>query len=176
MAAGRVFADDTVLPVLDPGSGREPVTRPSVLGLVYLPGTTRPGAERSAGRSLSAYRPGSSGTNVGPRIWRPSTVSCRSTAIRYRAACRTARHRSWLPAGRTCATASFNDVHQATGSPIAQEVLRRIAALYAISRRRSGAVPGPPAERPRGARAPRPKFAETGLAGPGSSPQLPRLP
>src|SRR5690606_28303493 len=26
----------------------------------------------------------------------------------------------------------FYDVHQATGSPIAQEVLRRIAALYAI--------------------------------------------
>ena len=68
--------------------------------------------------------------NARQHIWTASTASCRSTAMPgsrrltggdiVLAAC-------WAHARR-----KFYEIHQATGSPIAAEALRRIAELYAI--------------------------------------------
>jgi transposase len=122
-ASGKLFADDTPIPVLDPGRGRtktgrlwvyarddRPCQGPDPPAALYLYSPDRK-AERPVSH-LAKFRgvlqvdgyPGFERLGSGIDL----------------AAC-------WAHGRR-----KFYDVHQATGSPIAGEALRRIAELYAI--------------------------------------------
>src|ERR1700688_4848349 len=123
----KLFADDTPIPVLDPGRGRtktgrlwvyarddRPWSGPEPRAAVYFYSPDRK-AERPAAH-LQAFRgvlqvDGYAGFE---RLTAPGDIVL--------AAC-------WAHARR-----KFYDLHQATGSPIAAEALRRIAELYAIER------------------------------------------
>jgi transposase len=137
MSSTRIFADDTPLPVLDPGRGRTKTGRlwgyavddrpwngsmpPAVL---YLYAEDRRGEHPAA--HLAEFRcvlqvDGYSGFK--------SLLETRSGAIRL-AFC-------WAHCRRR-----FYEIHQATGSPLAEEALRRIRELYVIE----AEVRGRPAE------------------------------
>src|ERR1700726_1895462 len=123
----KLFADDTPIPVLDPGRGRtktgrlwvyarddRPWSGPEPPAAVYFYSPDRK-AERPAAH-LQDFRgvlqvDGYAGFE---RLTVPGDIVL--------AAC-------WAHARR-----KFYDLHEATGSPIAAEALRRIAELYAIER------------------------------------------
>jgi transposase len=123
----KLFADDTPIPVLDPGRGRtktgrlwvyarddRPWSGPEPPAAVYFYSPDRK-AERPAGH-LQDFRgvlqvDGYAGFE---RLTAPGDIVL--------AGC-------WAHARR-----KFYDLHEATGSPIAAEALRRIAELYAIER------------------------------------------
>src|SRR6059058_4113144 len=125
--SAKIFADDTTLPVLDPGRGRtktgrlwvyarddRPWSGPEPPAAVYFYSPDRK-AERPAAH-LQYFRgvlqvDGYAGFE---RLTAPGDIVL--------AAC-------WAHARR-----KFYDLHEATGSPIAAEALRRIAELYAIER------------------------------------------
>ena len=120
-----LFADDTPIPVLDPGRGRTKTGRlwvyarddrpwkgPDPPAAVYLYSPDRR-AERPASH-LAGFR-GIVQVDGYPGFERLAAVG----AIQL-AAC-------WAHARR-----KFYEVHQATDSPVAAEALRRIAELYAI--------------------------------------------
>jgi transposase len=125
MAADRVFADDTVLPVLDPGRGRTRTGRLWVYARDDHPwrGTDPPAVlyryspDRRAERPTAHLKTFSGILQVDGYPGFEPLAARRDIDL---AAC-------WAHARR-----KFFDVHQATGSPVAQEVLRRIAALYEI--------------------------------------------
>src|ERR1700720_4776058 len=126
-ASTKVFAQDTPIPVLDPGRGRtktgrlwvyarddRPWSGPEPPAAVYFYSPDRK-AERPAAH-LQDFRgvlqvDGYAGFE---RLTVPGDIVL--------AAC-------WAHARR-----KFYDLHEATGSPIAAEALRRIAELYAIER------------------------------------------
>src|SRR5271156_6191521 len=126
-ASSKLFADDTPIPVLDPGRGRTKTGRlwvyarddrpwdgPDPPAAVYFYSPDRK-AERPAGH-LQDFRgvlqvDGYAGFE---RLTAPGDIVL--------AAC-------WAHARR-----KFYDLHEATGSPIAAEALRRIAELYAVER------------------------------------------
>jgi transposase len=128
MGSTRIFADDTPLPVLDPGRGRTKTGRlwgcavddrpwdgETPPAVVYLYAADRKGARPAA--HLAGFRgvlqvDGYSGFK-GLLANRPPG------AIRL-AFC-------WAHCRRR-----FYEIHQATGSPLAQGALRRISALYGI--------------------------------------------
>lgn len=119
-ALQKLFADNTPIPVLDPGRGRTKTGR-----LWVYPRTTGPGAGPIHRAAVYLHRPDRRAERL-PPIWRSSRALFRSTAILRAlsdggdirlAAC-------WAHARR-----KFYEVQQATTSPIA---LRRIAELYAI--------------------------------------------
>ena len=124
-ASQKLFADDTPIPVLDPGRGRTKTGRLWVYARDDRPwdGPDPPAAVYLYSPDRRAERP--------PRIWRSSAASCRSTAIPGSSGSAPAATSSWRPAGRMRG-ASSTRCTQATGSPIAAEALRRIAELYAI--------------------------------------------
>ena len=126
-ASNKLFADDTSIPVLDPGRGRTRTGRfwvyarddrswagsdPPAAVFFYSPDrkAERPAAHLDCFRGVlqvdgyAGFERLTAGGNIVP------------------AAC-------WAHARR-----KFYEFHQATGSPIAAEVLRRIADLYAIER------------------------------------------
>ena len=138
MAGARVFADDTTLPVLDPGRGKTKTGRlwaytrddrswggpghPAVV-FVYAPDRTaaRP-AEHLAGFRGILQVDGYAGFEQLAVVGAVTLAAC------------------WAHARR-----KFYELHQA-GSPVAGEALARIAALYAIE---AGIRGQPPAERQR---------------------------
>jgi transposase len=124
-ASHTLFADDTPIPVLDPGRGRTKTGRlwvyarddrpwcgPDPPAVVYLYSPDRR-AERPASH-LAQFR-GVVQVDGYPGFERLPTAGHIQLA-----AC-------WAHARR-----KFYEVHQATGSPVAAEALRRIAELYAI--------------------------------------------
>jgi transposase len=124
-ASQTLFADDTPIPVLDPGRGRTKTGRlwvyarddrpwcgPDPPAVVYLYSPDRR-AERPAAH-LERFK-GIVQVDGYPGFER----LCTGGHIQL-AAC-------WAHARR-----KFYEVHQATGSPVAAEALRRIAELYAI--------------------------------------------
>lgn len=125
MAAERVFADDTVLPVLDPGRGRTRTGR-----LWVYARDDRPWGGNDPPAVLYRYSPDR-------KAERPAVHLERFKGIlqvdgypgfgRLAARDDIALAACWAHTRR-----KFWEVHQATDSPVAQEVLRRIAALYAI--------------------------------------------
>jgi transposase len=124
-ASAKLFADDTPLPVLDPGRGRtktgrlwvyarddQPWSGPEPPAAVYFYSPDRR-AERPAGH-LTRFK----GVLQVDGYAGFEQLTARGDIVL--AAC-------WAHTRR-----KFYEVHQATGSPIATEALRRIGELYAI--------------------------------------------
>ena len=134
-ASPKLFADDTILPVLDPGRGRTRTGRLWVYARDDAPwaGSEPPAAIYFYSPDRRAERPASHlGTFRGvlqvdgyPGF---ETLAGRGDIVL--AAC-------WAHTRR-----KFYEFYQSTGSPIANEALRRIAELYAIEKR----IRGQPAE------------------------------
>jgi len=164
MAAERVFADDTVLPVLDPGRGRTRTGRLWVYARDDRPwgGSDPPAVLYRYSPDRRAERPEAHLKTFRGILQVDGYPGFEPLAARRDidlAAC-------WAHARR-----KFYDVHQATGSPIAQEVLRRIAALYAIE----AEVRGKPADSRQAIRDARSHLIVEDLH-PWLERQLPRLP
>ncbi len=124
MAAERVHADDTTIPVLDPGRGKTKTGR-----LWCYARDDRPFAGKAAPAVLYCYSPDRKGkhprTHLAPFRGILQADGYAGYAGLYNrgvteAAC-------WAHARR-----KFFDVHAATQSPLALEAVQRIAALYAI--------------------------------------------
>lgn len=130
-AAGRVFADDTPVPVLDPGRGRTRTGRfwvyvrddrswagtdPPAVACFYSPDRR---AERPA-LHLADFK------GILQVDGYPGFETLASNRDITLAAC-------WAHARR-----KFHDLHHATGSPIAAEALRQIGELYKIEDRIRG--------------------------------------
>src|SRR5438876_4687416 len=141
LGSAKIFADDTPIPVLDPGRGRTKTGRlwvytrddrpwrgPDPPAAVYFYSSDRK-AERPASH-LEAFR----GVLQVDGYAGFERLTERGEIVL--AAC-------WAHTRR-----KFFDVHEATGSPIAAEALRRIAELYAIET----SIRGPSAQERRSVR------------------------
>ncbi len=124
MTAERVHADDTTVPVLDPGRGRTKTGR-----LWSYVRDDRPFAGKAAPAVLYRYSPDRKGEHPRTHLGRFRGILQADGYQGYaglydrgvtEAAC-------WAHARR-----KFFDVHAATQSPLALEAVQRIAALYAI--------------------------------------------
>lgn len=130
-ASSKLFADDTPVPVLDPGRGRTKTGRLWVYARDDRPwaGPDPPAAvylyspDRKADRPLAHLERFKGVVQVDGY---PGFEQLTSGGEIMLAAC-------WAHARR-----KFYEVHQATGSPIAEEALKRIAELYAIEARIRG--------------------------------------
>src|SRR3954452_17293434 len=149
MSSTRIFADDTRLPVLDPGRGRtktgrlwgyavddQPWNGSTPPAVVYLYAEDRRGEHPAA--HLSEFQgvllvDGYGGVKRLLESRPPGTIRL--------AFC-------WAHCRRR-----FYEIHQATGSPLAEEALRRIGELYTVE----AEVRGRPAEERRTARQERSK-------------------
>jgi transposase len=124
-ASQKLFADDTPLPVLDPGRGRTKTGR-----LWVYARDDRPWSGRDPPAAIYLYSPDRRGERPASHLSQfigivqvdgyPGFERLGAGGQIQLAAC-------WAHARR-----KFYEVHQATGSPIAAEALRRIAELYAI--------------------------------------------
>src|SRR5690349_19447187 len=144
MASTRIFADDTPLPVLDPGRGRTKTGRLWGYAIDNRPwgGGTPPAvvylyAEDRKGEHPAAHLAGFRGVlQVDGYGGYKSLLTGRPPGeIRLAFCCAHCRRR-------------FYETHQATGSPLAGEALRRIGELYAIE----AEIRGRPAEERRAVR------------------------
>ncbi len=140
-ASQKLFADDTPIPVLDPGRGRTKTGRLWVYARDDRPwkGTDPPAAVYLYSPDRKAERPAS-------HLARFKGVLQVDGYPGLRAAWRRRHHSRSRPVGRT-RRRKFYDVQQATSSPIAAEALRRIAELYAIETAIRGQTAADAAER-----------------------------
>jgi transposase len=133
-AAGKLHADDTPVPVLDPGRGKTKTGR-----LWTYVRDDRPAASQEPPAVLFRYSPDRRGEHPRKHLDRFTGILqadaysgfghlYQGSKIRE-AAC-------WAHARR-----AFYDIHQANQSPIAAEALERIAALYAIESEIRGRPP-----------------------------------
>jgi transposase len=134
-ASSKLFADDTPLPVLDPGRGRTKTGRLWVYARDDRPwaGPDPPATVFFYSPDRKAERPASHLEDFQGVLQVDGYAGFETLAANgdiVLAAC-------WAHARR-----KFYEFHQATGSPIAAEALRRIAELYAIEKR----IRGEPAE------------------------------
>jgi transposase len=123
--SGKVFADDTPIPVLDPGRGRTKTGRLWVYARDDRPwaGPDPPAAVYFYSPDRKAERPASHLEGFRGVL----QVDGYAGFERLTASGDIVLAACWAHARR-----KFYDVHEATGSPIAAEALRRIAELYAI--------------------------------------------
>ena len=124
-ASGRLFADDTVLPVLDPGRGRTRTGR-----LWVYARDDRPWAGSDPPAAVYFYSPDRRAERTAAHLGRFRGILQVDGYAGFEQL--TARGDIVLAACWAHARRKFYDVHQATDSPIAAEVLTRIAGLYAI--------------------------------------------
>src|SRR3954470_13906772 len=149
MGSTRIFADDTTLPVLDPGRGRTKTGRlwgyaiddrpwcgATPPAVVYLYAEDRRG-ERPAAH-LAEFR----------GVLQVDGYSGFKRLLENRPPGEIRLAFCWAHCRRR-----FYDIHQATGSPLAEEALRRIGELYAIE----AEIRGRPAEERRAVRQERSK-------------------
>jgi transposase len=134
-ASTKLFADDTLLPVLDPGRGRTKTGRLWVYARDDRPwaGPDPPATVFFYSPDRKAVRPASHLEGFKGVLQVDGYAGFETLAASgdiVLAAC-------WAHARR-----KFYELYQATGSPIAAEALRRIAELYAVEKR----VRGQPAE------------------------------
>src|SRR5215217_2988138 len=149
MGSTRIFADDTTLPVLDPGRGRTKTGRLWGYAVDDRPwcGGTPPAvvylyAEDRKGEHPAAHLAGFRGVlQVDGYSGFKRLLEDRPPGAIRLAFC-------WAHCRRR-----FYDIHQATGSPLAEEALRRIAELYKIEME----IRGRPAEERRATRLERSK-------------------
>ena len=137
LASPKMFADDTTLPVLDPGRGRTKTGR-----LWCYAVDNRPWC--GPGHPAAAYIYSEDRKGVHPqRICRVPRPAAGRWLCRVRPAGQRQRRR--CPAARLLlghVRRKFYDIHVANKSPMAEEALQRIAALYDIE----AGVRGTPAE------------------------------
>jgi transposase len=123
-ASQKLFADDTPIPVLDPGRGRTKTGR-----LWVYARDDRPWSGSDPPAAVYLYSPDR-------RAERPASHLARFRGViqvdGYAGFERLRADHIQLAACWAHARRKFYEVHQATGSPIAAEALRRIAELYAI--------------------------------------------
>src|SRR6185436_4174085 len=133
MAANKLHADDTPVPVLDPGRGRTKTGR-----LWTYVRDDRPAANTEAPAVLFRYAPDRKGERPREHLKSFSGILQADAYAGFghlygerirEAAC-------WAHGRR-----AFYDLHQATNSPIAAEALERIGALYAIESEIRGRPP-----------------------------------
>jgi len=133
MSAERVHADDTTVPVLDPGRGKTKTGR-----LWCYARDDRPFGGRAAPAVLYCYSPDRKGEHPRGHLAQFHGILQADGYAGYaglyardvtEAAC-------WAHARR-----NFFDVHAATQSPLALEALRRIAAVYEIEATIRGDLP-----------------------------------
>jgi transposase len=134
-ASTKLFADDTPLPVLDPGRGRTKTGRLWVYARDDRPwaGPDPPAAVYFYSADRKAERPAAHLKRFRGILQVDGYAGFETLAESGEvvlAAC-------WAHARR-----KFYEFHQATGSPIAAEVLRRITEFYAVEKR----IRGQPAE------------------------------
>jgi transposase len=149
LGSTRIFADDTPLPVLDAGRGRTKTGRLWGYAVDDRPwnGSTPPAvvylyAEDRKGEHPATHLAGFQGVlQVDGYSGFKSLLENRRPGVIRLAFC-------WAHCRRR-----FYEIHQATGSPLAEEVLRRIGELYAIE----AEVRGRPAEERRTVRQERSK-------------------
>lgn len=125
--SGKIFADDTPIPVLDPGRGRTKTGR-----LWVYARDDRPWSGPDPPAAVYFYSPDR-------RAERPASHLERFRGVLqvdgYAGFERLTRRGDILLAACWAHTRrKFYDLHEATGSPIAAEALRRIAELYAIEK------------------------------------------
>jgi transposase len=133
-ASPKLFADDTPLPVLDPGRGRTKTGRLWVYARDDRPwaGPDPPAAVFFYSPDRKALRPASHLENFKGVLQVDGYAGFEGLSAKGEillAAC-------WAHARR-----KFYEFHQATGSPIAAEALRRIAELYAVEKSIRGQPP-----------------------------------
>src|SRR3954454_2894846 len=149
MSSTKIFADDTTLPVLDPGRGRTKTGRLWGYAVDDRPwnGSTPPAvvflyAEDRKGEHPAAHLAGFTGVlQVDGYSGFKSLLAGRPPDQIKLAFC-------WAHCRR-----GFYEIHQSTGSPLAEEVLRRIGELYKVE----AEIRGRPAEERRTAREKRSK-------------------
>jgi transposase len=138
MGSTRIFADDTPLPVLDPGRGRTKTGRLWAYAVDDRPwqGSTPPAvvflyAEDRKGERPAAHLAGFQG------VLQVDGYSGFKRLLEDRPAGEIRLAFCWAHCRRR-----FYEIHQATGSPLAEEALRRIGELYRIE----AEIRGSPAE------------------------------
>jgi transposase len=133
MAAGKLHADDTPVPVLDPGRGRTKTGR-----LWTYVRDDRPCGSEQSPAVLFRYAPDRRGERPGGHLAPFSGILQADAYAGFghlygeriqEAAC-------WAHARR-----AFYELHQAHQSPVAAEALERIAALYVIESEIRGRLP-----------------------------------
>jgi transposase len=149
MSSTRIFADDTLLPVLDPGRGRTKTGRLWSYAIDDRPwgGETSPAvvylyAEDRKGEHPATHLAEFQG------ILQVDGYSGFKSLLENRPAGEIRLAFCWAHCRRR-----FYEIHQATGSPLAEEALRRIGELYAIE----AEIRGRPAEARRAVRQERSK-------------------
>jgi transposase len=138
MGSTRIFADDTPLPVLDPGRGRTKTGRLWAYAVDDRPwqGSTPPAvvflyAEDRKGERPAAHLAGFQG------VLQVDGYSGFKRLLEDRPAGEIRLAFCWAHCRRR-----FYEIHQATGSPLAEEALRRIGVLYRLE----AEIRGSPAE------------------------------
>ncbi len=121
-----LFADDTPIPVLDPGRGRTKTGR-----LWVYARDDRPWAGPDPPAAVYLYSPDREAERPAAHLAAVQGRAAGRRLCRLRAADAPAATSSWRRAGPMRGASSTKST-QATGSPIAAEALRRIAELYAI--------------------------------------------
>ena len=137
-AAGKLFADDTPIPVLDPGRGRTKTGR-----LWVYTRDDRPWAGPDPPAAVYFYSPDRKAERPASHLGTFSGVLQVDGYAGFERL--TARGAVVLAACWAHVRRKFYELHEATGSPIAAEALRRIASLYAIEE----GISGQPARRRR---------------------------
>ncbi|MEQ1864978.1 MAG: IS66 family transposase [Micropepsaceae bacterium] len=134
-ASDKLFADDTPLPVLDPGRGRTKTGR-----LWVYARDDRPWCGPSPPAAVYFYSPDRKGERPATHLEKFKgvlQVDGYAGFERLTQGGKVVLAACWAHARR-----KFYDVHEATGSPIAAEALRRIAEIYAVE----GGIRGRPAD------------------------------
>ena len=124
-ASRKLFADDTTVPVLDPGRGRTRTGR-----LWVYARDDRPWGGLDPPAAVYYYSPDRKAERPAAHLKRFEGVLQVDGYAGFEQL--TARGTIVLAACWAHTRRKFYDVHQATGSPIAEEALRRIGELYAI--------------------------------------------
>jgi transposase len=124
-ASQTLFADDTPIPVLDPGRGRTKTGR-----LWVYARDERPWAGPEPPAAVYFYSPDRRSERPAGHLERFKGVVQVDGYPGFERLC--AGGQIQLAACWAHARRKFYEVHQATGSPVAAEALRRIAELYAI--------------------------------------------
>ncbi len=124
-ASQTLFADDTPIPVLDPGRGRTKTGR-----LWVYARDDRPWCGPDPPAAIYLYSPDRRSERPAGHLERFKGVVQVDGYAGFERLC--AGGQIQLAACWAHARRKFYEVHQATGSPVAAEALRRIAELYAI--------------------------------------------